>query len=185
MLQTRVQDSQSSADSGLQHNAFVRNASRGMLRKPALVLVFLLTISVLAGAAALGNNAANRSEVPAPNSQSTEAHLENSEGKASLETESVPQGNTDVSSGNVNSVKLESTTNNGVTSTSLEVNGEEVPVQPNATTSVTVDNGNQTVTNVTTQNTQTGGNGFNFNSSTSTSTSSSYSSNFQNIVGGQ
>lgn len=182
MLQTRVQDGQISADSNLQHSAFLRNTARAMSKKPALVLAFLVAIVGVIWVAAAQMNASRNLELPTTHQQANIAgELEAADEKAQVSGES----NSDaIADGNTNSVKIESVTNNGVTETTLEVNGRDVPVEPNGTTHVTLPNGSQTITNnVTTQNTQTGG-GYNFNSNTFSSSSSSYNSSSNNYVGG-
>lgn len=182
MLQTRVHDGQTSADSSLQHGAVARSTLHRKIRKPAVMLVFLLAVSGVT-AVAVRNSAQSSSEIPfASHEVEGSKNLSTAENEALVGSES----SSDAATFQQNtSVELESNTTNGVTNTRLEVNGEEVPVKPNSSTSVTVDNDNQTVTNVTTQNTQTSGNGFNFNSNTSSSNSSSFSHsfNYKNNVG--
>jgi hypothetical protein len=180
MLQTLVQDGQSSVDTSLQHGAVSRNPFIHSIRKPAIVLVFLLVVAAFTGAVLAKKNTTQRSEVPAAAKQQTteSENLNAADAKVSVPVEANTQPSS--SPGNTNSVSIKSATTNGVTNTKLEVNGQEVPVEPNTTT--TVNNGNQSVTstNISTQNTQTGGSGFNFNSSIS----SSYNSSFSNGVGG-
>ncbi len=181
MLQTRVQDGQISADSNLQHGAFLRNTAHYMSKKSALGLAFLVAIVGVVWVAVAQMNAGRNLELPNTLQQANEASgLEAAEEKAQVPGESNAKAD-----GNSNSVKIESVTNNGVTNTKVEVNGEEIPVEPNSTTHVTTPNGSQSVTNTTTQNTQTnGGSGYNFNSNSSTSSSFSHSFSSQNSVGG-
>jgi hypothetical protein len=177
MLQTRVYDGQISADSSLRHSTALRNTIQNMSHKSVVILAFLIAIAGVLWWASNRNNANRSLSVPASVQEASPNKLQASEEQSQL-TENANASESE--KGNTNSVKLETTTNNGVTNTTLKVNGEQVPVTPNGTTQVTLPNGEGSVNNVTTQNTQTGGNGFNFSSSSS----SSFTSSSTNVVGG-
>lgn len=184
MLQTRVRDGQNSADSSLQHDAWFRNTVQTIALRPAILLAFFVAVVGLAWLVSARISADKNLELPISVQQDGGDDLKLTDEKAQLQNElSGSSGSITVHEGTASSVKLESKTNDGVTNTKLEVNGEEIPVRPNGTTQVTVPSGSQSVTTVTTQNTQTSGSGFNFNSTTSSSFS--HNSSSQNKVGGQ
>lgn len=177
MLQTRVRAGHNSVDSSLQHDAGSRNTVQVMLLKPAVVLAFLVAMTGSVWVIASRSNAGKNQELPNTIQSVSESSLEAADQKSPINSEP----STSTQEGNSNSVKVESVTNNGVTETTLEINGEEVPIEPNTTSQISLPNGSQSVTNVTTR-TQTGNGGYNYNSNTSSSFSHSFNS--QNTVGG-
>jgi cytoskeletal protein RodZ len=179
MLQTRVHDGQFSADSSLQHSAALRNTTQFMSSKSVVILAFLIAVAGILWWASNRSNANRSLSIPATTQEASPNKLSTSEEQSQLSNDA---NAAETEKGNTNSVKVETTTNNGVTNTTLEVNGEQVPVKPNGTTQVTLPGGGQSVTNNVT--TQTSGNGFNFSSNTSTSSSSSFTSSSTNVVGG-
>lgn len=183
MLQTRIRNDQDSVTSGLQQNAFSRSSLFNALRKPAIWLVFLTVITGALFVSLSRSHELIKSEQPNVSSQSNlESEIKTAdEGETVAEPLNAAADNS--SEQNVNSIKIESTTVNGVTDTKLEVNGQEIPVDPNTTTHITQNNnGSESVTSVITQNSQVGSNGFNYNSNNSSSFSHSFNS--QSNVGG-
>lgn len=187
MLQRFFQSSQNSADSTLQHNALkLRNATRRLKGMPAAMLAFLLLIGSTSGVLYLtqqpARNAAADKPVTPPTAQIPEAASTDAE---SLTSKATNKAEPNKESSRTNSIKVESSIVNGVADTKVEVNGQEVPVDPNTSqTHTSIDNSDGGTTQITTFSTQASNGGYNFNSNTSTSSSFSHSVNNSTTVGG-
>lgn len=156
----------------------VRSLFQSRILKSTLSFVFLMS-AVGTSAFALQTQTGNQS-MPAANLEKN-THVEVSPAvEADPASEPQPDLGTQTGPSPVSSsqsVKVESSVINGVADTSVEVNGQEVPVQSSPSSSQTViQNDGQSVTNITTNNSQSSSSASTYSTNTSSSFSHSFNS---------
>lgn len=151
----------------------------GTTMKPAIMLVFLIAI-FLSILTVQKSNPSSSQIAPTV----TGSTLPNESASMSSTQPEVldPAADNPTVSPAVNSVKVESSIINGQANTNVEINGQKVDVPANGSvTQTTIQNGDQSTSNVIIHNNQTSNDGMSYGTSTSTSFSHSYDSTY---VGG-